>query len=561
MADEVKRLKDKGNAFFVKKDYIKTASLYSDAILLDENNAILYANRAACRLALADYMNALDDAKKATEINPSYAKGWSRGAAILEAMDEYLSAGKRYQKAIDILSSIQSPTEIELKLKRECEDKFSYVCQAAQRPKDIPEASTTFSLDDSEGMTPWQAALVAIPELVASNTFSSAFSIHFADVDFTHGLKDLKFMQRTEVGDKTQTRCRTGVLRDISNAIMRDSREFRMEDPHLLIRLTHQIECERNAWKGFPFVSGPEALQKMAMERLKKEGWYNLRPVLSVHVRHSIMMAFLTHKVTSNYVFGIELVRNALNFLTWGRKVWKNVPRDNRGTIFDIPFRRGVWNLYLDLLMAALGTDGRNISLLETLFEEAEAVIKDIDENTLEACSVELPDPGYALSFFSNITANAHASKAFYHATMGRIGQDGHENPKTIEGHFKSAMNLYIQAADYLPEDDENHPWFLSCAYNFMESSNVPASRVMKVLERIRLALPKMEKIWWQNARAPKPTWRSTYARLMKIEEHAKSLIAEKIMTLKGPFAWKAMEGISGEVSGPPPMSKEERKI
>jgi hypothetical protein len=54
MSDEAKRLKDGGNAFFIKKDYIRAASLYSEAILLDENNAILYANRAACRLALGE---------------------------------------------------------------------------------------------------------------------------------------------------------------------------------------------------------------------------------------------------------------------------------------------------------------------------------------------------------------------------------------------------------------------------------------------------------------------------------------------------------------------------
>lgn len=56
MSDEVKRLKDEGNAYFIKKDYIQAASLYSEAILLDENNAILYANRATCRLALAEYV-------------------------------------------------------------------------------------------------------------------------------------------------------------------------------------------------------------------------------------------------------------------------------------------------------------------------------------------------------------------------------------------------------------------------------------------------------------------------------------------------------------------------
>ncbi|KAF9068932.1 hypothetical protein BDP27DRAFT_1326133 [Rhodocollybia butyracea] len=559
MSDEVKRLKDEGNAFFIKKDYIKAASLYSEALLLDENNAILYANRAACRLALGEHMDAFDDAKKATEIDPFYAKGWSRGAAILEAMSEFVSAAKMYQKAIDVLSKLQSPTEMELKLQKQCEDKLFDVRKAAKLPRYLSEAATEVRQD--EGMMPWQAAHAAIPDLVASNTLSSAFSIHFANMDFTHGLQDLKLMERIPVKGGTQMmfKAKTGVLGDFSNAILRDSRVLRIEEGDFLARFAEQVQCERNQWKGFSFETGPEALQEMAIVRLKKEGWDSLRPALSVQIRHWVVIGFIAHKVTSNYTFAVESLRNALNFLTWGRKVWKDVSKEERGTIFDITFRRGVWNLYLDSLMAALGPDRRNISLLETLFEEAEAVIKDVDQNPFDASSFNNPDPGFILSFFSNIKANALASKAFYHATMGQIGQDCHENPRTVKGHLKAAMNLYIDAANCLPEDDENHPWFLNCAYNFMESSNVSASRVMKVLARIRLALPKMEKIWWQNAQAPKPAWKSTYARLMKIEERAKLLIAEKTMTLNGPFVWKVMQGISVEISEPPPTSKEGR--
>lgn len=42
------RLKAEGNALFVKKDYKRAHLKYSEAIKVDDNNAILYANRAAC---------------------------------------------------------------------------------------------------------------------------------------------------------------------------------------------------------------------------------------------------------------------------------------------------------------------------------------------------------------------------------------------------------------------------------------------------------------------------------------------------------------------------------
>lgn len=45
-------LKDEGNALFVKKEYAAAYDTYTEAISEDGQNAILYANRAACSLDL-----------------------------------------------------------------------------------------------------------------------------------------------------------------------------------------------------------------------------------------------------------------------------------------------------------------------------------------------------------------------------------------------------------------------------------------------------------------------------------------------------------------------------
>jgi hypothetical protein len=94
------------------------------------------------------------------------------------------------------------------------------------------------------------------------------------------------------------------VLRDISNAILRDPRVFRIEDPDFLVQFADQgggsfksnsevflshcfkVKCERAQWKGFSFETGPEVLQELAIERLKKEGWDSLRPALAVQIRY-----------------------------------------------------------------------------------------------------------------------------------------------------------------------------------------------------------------------------------------------------------------------------------
>ena len=48
----VERLKAEGNTFHGKGDYAKARSKYSDAIILDDENPVLYANRAATYISL-----------------------------------------------------------------------------------------------------------------------------------------------------------------------------------------------------------------------------------------------------------------------------------------------------------------------------------------------------------------------------------------------------------------------------------------------------------------------------------------------------------------------------
>lgn len=77
-----------------------------------------------------------------------------------------------------------------------------------------------------------------------------------------------------------------------------------------------------------------------------------------------------------------------------------------------------------------------------------------------------------------------------------------------------------------------------------MQAAAAPTSTVMDVLARIRLSMPKMREVWCQNssmALAHK-TKDVAYAKLLQIEEQAKSLIVQKVMTLQGPFDWTVVK-------------------
>jgi len=47
------QLKEEGNAFFVKKDFVHAHEKYSEAIAIDGQNAVLYANRSACSFGMS----------------------------------------------------------------------------------------------------------------------------------------------------------------------------------------------------------------------------------------------------------------------------------------------------------------------------------------------------------------------------------------------------------------------------------------------------------------------------------------------------------------------------
>jgi tetratricopeptide (TPR) repeat protein len=167
-------LKDQGNELFGKKEYRKAISKFTLAIELDGDaiaKAILFANRAACHLALkrysgsllitlwndllfsscaSSYQQVLDDAKKvltlafyhclhhwthdqATELDPKYAKAWYRlGIAhdvraplliltnqvqltslqISKALENYPESIESYQQALTIVQSSNAPANV-----------------------------------------------------------------------------------------------------------------------------------------------------------------------------------------------------------------------------------------------------------------------------------------------------------------------------------------------------------------------------------------------------------------------------------------------------------------
>lgn len=96
-------LKAQGNAAFSAKDYATAAELFTKAIEASPSpNHVLYSNRSASYASLNQFDKALADAKKTVEINPTWAKGYSRVAAAEFGLGQLDDAESSYKKALEL---------------------------------------------------------------------------------------------------------------------------------------------------------------------------------------------------------------------------------------------------------------------------------------------------------------------------------------------------------------------------------------------------------------------------------------------------------------------------
>merc|ERR1711968_105577 len=98
--------KEKGNAFFKEGKFPEAVEQYTEAIKRGPPKANpechkLYSNRAACYTKLTAMNEAKKDAEKCIELEPKWAKGYSRKATVQFFMKEYDKAMEAYKQGLE----------------------------------------------------------------------------------------------------------------------------------------------------------------------------------------------------------------------------------------------------------------------------------------------------------------------------------------------------------------------------------------------------------------------------------------------------------------------------
>ncbi|KAJ7471475.1 hypothetical protein B0H11DRAFT_1730055 [Mycena galericulata] len=524
-------LKAQGNALFSAKNFEIAGKKYTEAIQASDEAtdpkglAVLYANRAACRLSLKRYMDSCDDAKKATELDPTYAKAWARLAAAMDAIGSYPESQKHWKRALDALPK-SNLKAAELTQKAQYQAGLDAAIAGVTRLKNTPTVGEKAIIVQGEGRLPWELAAAMLPGLRVQrppNHASSAWVIHGAYEEFMSGVRKMKQLQIDPV--TRQVRGMPGAVADISNGILRDVRVLHFTDNDFITQYNNQINLESNVHRPWR-ESGPEVVIREALERQRSEGWNAVRKPISLTIRAWIMRGVMEGGLRQRHDTALEFYRRSLETLRGLRSEWLLEPKANRGAVFQQSFIFGVQNFYIDSIMQTY-SDNPSPELLEELLQESDLLIREVDEALRNQVQSQEPvSPGFLSSFYVYPRGTAYANRGFYYSKQAVL------HPNEEKAFLRKAAVEYLKAVDCFPPDDEQHPWFLNIAVKNMLASHLfPLRETLDVMKRIRETAPQAKAIWERSALSAAGLW-DILDEVGKQEESLRSLLAQGKFTL-----------------------------
>ncbi|KAJ6545090.1 hypothetical protein DFH09DRAFT_1040591 [Mycena vulgaris] len=523
-------LKAQGNALFSAKNFGQASKKYTEAIEAGDEAtdpkglAVLYANRSACRLSLKRYLDASNDAMKATELDPTYAKAFARRAAAQDALGNYARSKESWQQALDALPKVNlKPAE---KIQQE---QYQIGLDAATagvvKMKNTPTVGENPIIVQGEGRMPWDLAAAILPRLRdarPAKLFSSAWVIHGAYEEFMNGVRKMNQLQYDPATG--QLGGIPSAIADLTNGVMKDLRVLHFTDNDFLSKYNKQVQLEISVSNPWP-EGGPELVIREALKRQRDEGWDSVRRAVSLTVRGWIMRAVMDAGLRERHDVAVEFFKRALEVLRSLRESWILVPKLERGVVFEQTFIFGLQHMYINSVMQAYLLNPSS-ELLEELEKESDLLIREVDEALRQPRSQEPVGPGAASSFYMYPRASAYANKGFYYSK--KVGLNPNENRE----YYRKAAIAYIKAADSFPEDDEQHPWFLKVALdNMLQARTFPLRETLEVMKRIRVSAPKAKEIWERSSLSAGGLWGMLEA-VEEQENELRSMLAQGKFTM-----------------------------
>jgi len=161
--------KNRGNKLFQEGDVDGSLQAFTNAINLEPDNAIYFANRAAAYTFNGEFTFAIEDAQKAIDLNNGYAKAWVRlGVAQFsvgsfeKALDAFKSATIKASSNSETDESLREEIKGHIKL---CEQKIREQKEREEADKGNQKADENIQVVEDEGRPVQEEESRATPPL------------------------------------------------------------------------------------------------------------------------------------------------------------------------------------------------------------------------------------------------------------------------------------------------------------------------------------------------------------------------------------------------------------
>ena len=98
----VEELKARGNASFAEGRFEEAVSAFTEAIAQDAENAVLHSNRSAALASLQRWPEAVEDARRTTQLRPDWGKGWGRLGSALQGAGDVKGARDAFEAGLRV---------------------------------------------------------------------------------------------------------------------------------------------------------------------------------------------------------------------------------------------------------------------------------------------------------------------------------------------------------------------------------------------------------------------------------------------------------------------------
>ncbi|KAL2516762.1 Protein SGT1B [Abeliophyllum distichum] len=188
----------KAQGAFFEDDFERAVDLYTQAIKLNPNDADLFADRAQANIKLGYFTEAVADANKAIEVDPSMAKAYLRKGTALLKHEEYYSAKAALEKGSSLAKDARFT-----KLIKECEERIaeenrdlngSSVSNMVPQSLDrnfgnlevaVQQQNETHQRKEKEAVNPkYRHAFYQKPEEVVVTIFAKGIPANYVTIDF-----------------------------------------------------------------------------------------------------------------------------------------------------------------------------------------------------------------------------------------------------------------------------------------------------------------------------------------------------------------------------------------